>query len=57
MNEKLRDEIIQLLADANNFLMTIPFKGDEVHSAAAIMRKCHELVHELSPPPEPESAE
>ena len=46
LNE-IRMEVATLIADANNFLMTLNFKGDQVSHAADILNRCNKLFNEI----------
>ena len=53
----LRMEIAVLIADANNFLMTLNFKGDQVSHAADILNRCNKLFNQIHPKEESEKLE
>lgn len=43
MSKVLLDQIYTFIATSNNYLMTIPVKGDNVIASAKIMEKANEL--------------
>lgn len=46
LNE-LRMELATLIADANNFLMTMNFNGNQVSHAADILDRCNKMFHQI----------
>ncbi len=48
-DQRLRDEVLHLLAITNNFLMDLEVKGDNVLKSADIMQRCHALYNYIKP--------
>lgn len=47
-SQNLRNEILHTLAAANNLLMELELKGDNVLKAADVMQRCHLLFNFMS---------